>query len=119
MPCGLDIILLCIITHAWFQSVVLSSQGLSQGLLQSVPSSGECGNPILQYFMVSIGSSSGFYHRVSVSSGECGNAMLQYCYGRGYGFNRPQLWLIAQGLLQSVPSFQVSVAMPCYSIVML
>ena len=47
-------------------------------------------------------------------SGECGNAILQYCYG----FNRLQLWLLAQGLLQSVLSLQVSVAMPYYSIVM-
>ena len=47
------------------------------------------------------------------SSGECGNAILQYCYG----FNRLQLWLLAQGLL-SVPSLQVSVAMLYYSIVM-
>ena len=45
------------------------------------------------------------------SSGECGNAILQYCYG----FNRLQLWLLAQGLLQSVPSLQVSVAMLYYS----
>ena len=50
----------------------------------------------------------------SFSSGERGNAILQYCYG----FNRLQLWLLAQGLLQSVPSLQVSVAMPYYSIVM-
>ena len=50
----------------------------------------------------------------SFSSGECGNAILQYCYG----FNRRQLWLLAQGLLQSVLSLQVSVAMPYYSIVM-
>ena len=50
----------------------------------------------------------------SFSSGECGNAILQYCYG----FNRLQLWLLAQGLLQSVLSLQVSVAMPYYSIVM-
>ena len=50
----------------------------------------------------------------SFSSGECGNAILQYCYG----FNRLHLWLLAQGLLQSVPSFQVSVAMPYYSFVM-
>ena len=47
----------------------------------------------------------------SFSSGECGNAILQYCYG----FNRLGL---AQGLLQSVPSLQVSVAMLYYSIVM-
>ena len=45
------------------------------------------------------------------SSGECGNAILQYCYG----FNRLQLWLLAQGL---VLSLQVSVAMLYYSIVM-
>ena len=44
----------------------------------------------------------------SFSSGECGNAIIQYCYG----FNRHQLWFLAQGLLQSVPSLQVSVAMP-------
>ena len=50
----------------------------------------------------------------SFSSGECGNAILQYCYG----FNRLQLWLLAQGLLQLVLSLQVSVAMPYYSIVM-
>ena len=50
----------------------------------------------------------------SFSSGECGNAILQYCYG----FNRRQLWFLAQGLLQSVLSLQVSVAMPYYSIVM-
>ena len=50
----------------------------------------------------------------SFSSGDCGNAILQYCYG----FNRLQLWLLGQGLLQSVPSLQVSVAMPYYSIVM-
>ena len=65
--------------------------------------------------MVSIGSlSTGSPSVSSFSSGECGNAILQYCYG----FNRLQLWLLAQGLLQSVPSFQVSVAMPYYSIVM-
>ena len=50
----------------------------------------------------------------SFSSGECGNAILQYCYG----FNRRQLWFLAQGLLQSVLSLRVSVAMPYYSIVM-
>ena len=50
----------------------------------------------------------------SFSSGECDNAILQYCYG----FNRHQLWLLAQDLLQSVLSLQVSVAMPYYSIVM-
>ena len=50
----------------------------------------------------------------SFSSGECGNAILQYCYG----FSRLQLWLLAQGPLQSILSLQVSVAMPYYSIVM-
>ena len=65
--------------------------------------------------MVSIGSLSPGSPSVSTfSSGECGNAILQYCYG----FNRLQLWLLAQGLLQSVLSLQVSVAMPYYSIVM-
>ena len=49
----------------------------------------------------------------SFSSGECGNAILQYCYG----FNRLHLWLLAQGLLQSVPSFQVSVQ--CHTTVLL
>ena len=63
-------------------------------------------------FMVSIGFLS--IRSPSVSSffsGECGNAILQYCYG----FNRIQLWLLAQGLLQSLLSLQVSV--PYYSIV--
>ena len=50
---------------------------------------------------------------LAFSSGECSNAILQYCYG----FNRLQLWLLAQGLLQSVLSLQVSVAMPYYSII--
>ena len=50
----------------------------------------------------------------SSAAGECSNAILQYCYG----FNRLQLWLLARGLLQSVLSLQVSVAMPYYSIVM-
>ena len=36
----------------------------------------------------------------SLSSSECGNAILEYCYC----FNRLQLWLLAQGLLQSVLS---------------
>ena len=41
--------------------------------------------------------------------------ILQYCYG----FNRRRLSLLAQGLLQSVPSHQVSArAMPYYGIVM-
>ena len=51
---------------------------------------------------------------VSSLQSECGNAILQYCYG----FNRLQLWLLAQGLLQSVPSLQVSLAMLYYSTVM-
>ena len=73
-------------------------------------SSGECGNAILWYcYGFNSGSGS-----PQVSSGDCGSAMLQYCYG----FNRPQLWLLAQGLLQSVLSLQVSVATPYYSIVM-
>ena len=46
----------------------------------------------------------------SFSSGECSNA-IQYCYG----FNRLQHWLLAQGLLQSVLSLQVSVAMLYYN----
>ena len=72
--------------------------------------SGECGNAILWYcYGFNSGSGS-----PQVSSGDCGSAMLQYCYG----FNRPQLWLLAQGLLQSVLSLQVSVATPYYSIVM-
>ena len=65
--------------------------------------------------MVSIGFLGTTSHSVSsFSSGECGNAILQYCNG----FNRRQLWLLAQGLLQSVLSLQVSVAMPYYSILM-
>ena len=64
--------------------------------------------------MVSIGSlSAGSPSVSSFFSGECGNAILQYCYG----YNRLQLWLLAQGLLQSVLSIQVSVAMLYYSIV--
>ena len=51
----------------------------------------------------------------SFSSDECGNAILRYCYG----FNRPSSSSsLGQGLLQSVLSFQVSVAIPYYSIVM-
>ena len=60
--------------------------------------------------IVSIGSlSTGSPSVSSFSSGECGNAILQYCYG----FNRRQLWLslLTQGLLQSVPSLQVSACM--------
>ena len=50
--------------------------------------------------MVSIGSlSTGSPSVSSFSSGECSNTVLQYCYG----FNRRQLWLLAQGL--SVSSF--------------
>ena len=65
--------------------------------------------------MVSIGSlSTGSPSVSSFSSGECGNAILQYCYG----FSRLELWLLAQGLLQSVPSLKVIVAMPYYIIVM-
>ena len=65
--------------------------------------------------MVSIGSlSTGSPSLSTFSSGECSNAILQYCYG----FNRLQLWLLVQGLLQSVPSLHVNVAMPYYSIVM-
>ena len=67
---------------------ISSSSQGCQGLLQSVPS--------LQ---------------VSVATPY---AILQYCYG----FNRLQLWLLAQCLLQSVLSLQVSVAIPilkyCY-----
>ena len=69
--------------------------------------------PYYSIVMVSIGSlSTGSPSVSSFSSGECGNAILQY-----YGFNRLQHWLLAQGLLQSVPSLQVNVAMPYYSIV--
>ena len=71
--------------------------------------------PYYSVIMVSIGSLSTRSPSVSsFSSGECGNAILQYCYG----FNRRQLWLLAQRLLQSVLSLQVSVAIPYYSIVM-
>ena len=49
----------------------------------------------------------------SFSSGQYGIAIQQY-----YGFNRLQLLLLAQGLLQSVLCHQVSVAMPYYSSVM-
>ena len=70
--------------------------------------------PYYSIVMVSIGVSSGSPSVSSFSSGECGNTILQYYYG----FNRHQLWLLAQGLLQSVPSLQVSVTIPYYSIVM-
>ena len=97
-------------------SISSSSQGC-QGLRQSVPSL-RVSVAMLYYsiVMVSIGSLSTGSRSVSTfSSGECGNAILQYCYG----FNRLQHWLLAQSLLQSVLSFQVSVAMLCYSIVMI
>ena len=93
----------------------VGSQGC-QGLLQSVPSL-QVSVAMLCYsiVMVSIGSlSTGSPSVSSFSSGECGNAILQYCYG----FDRLQLWLLAQGLLQSVLSLQVSVAMPYYSIIL-
>ena len=80
-----------------------------QGLLQSVPSL-EVSVAILYYsiFVVSIGSpSTGSPSLSTFPSGECSNdAILQYCYG----YNRLQLWLLAQGLLQSVHSLQV-----CYA----
>ena len=66
--------------------------------------------------MVSIGSLSTVSPSLSTFfSGECSNAILQYCYS----FNRLQLWLSAQGVLQSVLSPQVSVAMLYYIIVMI
>ena len=96
-------------------SISSSSQG-SQGLLQSVPSL-QVSVAVLYYsiVMVSIGSlSTGFPSLGTFSSSECNNSILQYCYG----FNRLQLWHLAQGLLQSVLSLQVSVAMLYHSIVM-
>ena len=64
--------------------------------------------------MISIGSfSAGSPSLSTFSSGECGNAILQYYDGSKY---RRQLWLLTQGLLQSVPSLHVSVTMPYYSI---
>ena len=117
---GLDAILLCIDNNNYacsrgVDSINSSSQGC-QGLLQSVPSlQVSVAMPYYSIVMVSIGSLSTRSPSVSsFSSGECGNAILQYCYG----FNRLQHWLLSQGLLQSVPSLQVSVAMPYYSIVM-
>ena len=85
---------------------------LAQGLLQSVLSlQVSVAMPYYSIVMVSILASAlvlstGSPSVSSFSSGECGNAILQYCYG----FNRRQLWLslLAQGLLQSVPSLQVS-----------
>ena len=115
---GLDAILLCIDNYACSRgvdSISSSSQGC-QGLLQSVPSlQVSVAMPYYSIVMVSIGCLSTRSPSVSsFSSGECGNAILQYCYG----FNRLQHWLLSQGLLQSFPSLQVSVAMPYYSIVM-
>ena len=43
---------------------------------------------------------------------------MPYCSIVMVSIYRRQLWLLAQGLLQSVLSLQVSVAMPYYSIVM-
>ena len=115
---GLDAILLYIDNYACSRGVdsISSSFQGCQGLLQSVPSL-QVIVPMLYYsiVMVSIGSlSTGSPSVSSFSSGECGNTILQYCYG----FNRRQLWLLAQGLLQSVLSLQVSVVIPYYSIVM-
>ena len=103
----------------YYSIVMVSIGSLSTGSPSlSTFSSGECGNVILQYCygfnMLALALSTGSPSVSSYSSGECGNAILQYCYG----FNRLQLWLLAQGLLQSVLSLQVSVAMPYYSIVM-
>ena len=93
LACGLDAILLCIITH------MLNSN--RSGFNQLPRALGALsGSPSVSSF--------------SSAAGECSNAILQYCYG----FNRLQLWLLARGLLQSVLSLQVSVAMPYYSIVM-
>ena len=88
LACGLDAILLCIIRLR-----MLNSNRCGFNQLHAIS-----GSPSVSFF----------------SSGECGNAILQYCYG----FNRLQLWLLAQGLLQPVLSLQVSVAMPYYSIVL-
>ena len=87
----------------------LELSGLSWSPSASSFSSGERGNAILQYCYgfnshhaaVAQPLSTGSPLVSSFSSGECGNAILHYCYG----FNRRQL---AQGLLQSVPSLQVS-----------
>ena len=126
--CRLDAIFLCITMHAqevWIQSGRLSGlsgspapdkKELTEGLLQSVPSL-QVSVAMLYYsiVMVSLGSlSTGSPSVSSLSSGECGNAILQYCYV----FNRCHLWLLAQGLLQSVLSLKVSVAMPYYSIIL-
>ena len=105
----------------YYSIVMVSIGSLSTGSPSvSTFSSGECGNAILQYcygfnrLHAALAFSTGSPSVSSFSSGECGNAILQYCYG----FNRLQLWLLAQGLLQSVLSLQVSVAMLYYSIVM-
>ena len=119
LACVLDAILHCIIVHTqqvWIQSAQALRALLAQGLLQSVPSL-QVSVAMLYYsiVMVSIGSrSTGSPSLSTFSSGECSNAILQYCYG----FNRLQLWLSAQGVLQSVLSPQVSVAMLYYIIVM-
>ena len=100
-------------------SISSSSQGCCQGLLQVLSLQVSMAMPyttVLLWFQQAPALSlrTGSPLVCSFSSGECGNAILEYCYG----FNRLHLWLLAQGLLQSVPSFQVSVAMPYYSIVM-
>ena len=99
----------------YYSIVMVSIGSLSTGSPSvSSFSSGECSNAILQHcYGFKIGSpSTGSPSLSTFSSGECGNAILQYCYG----FNR--LSGLVQGLLHSVPSLQVSVAMPYYSIVM-
>ena len=96
---------------------MLKRCGFNQLMLSGLSGSLQVSVAMLYYgiVMVSIGSlSTGSPSVSSFSSGECGNAILQYCYG----FNRRQLWFLAQGLLQSVLSLQVSVAIPYYSIVM-
>ena len=96
---------------------MLKRCGFNQLMLSGLSGSLQVSVAMLYYgiVMVSIGSlSTGSPSVSSFSSGECGNAILQYCYG----FNRRQLWFLAQGLLQSVLSLQVSVAMPYYSTVM-
>ena len=91
----------------YYSIVMVSIGSLSTGSPSvSTFSSGECGNLYYSIVMVSIGSlSTGSPSLSTFSSGECGNAILQYCYG----FNMLQHWLLAQGLLQSVLSLQVSV----------
>ena len=131
---GFNRLQLWILAQGFFQSVFSSGESgnailqycygfnrlqpwlLAQGLLQSVlPLQVSVAMLYYSIVMVSIGSlSTGSSSLSTFSSGECSNAIIQYCYG----FNRLQLWLLAQGLLHSVPSLQVSVAMPYYSIVM-